>query len=86
MSAAEIWSSSTDLTEDFLPVRDSRSAETPSLITKRSVLPARNAARMSSLRKHRRDVSITDVLTIRNAILCPGRDRQTRSALSAEAI
>ncbi len=42
-----IWSSNTDLTEDSLPVRDFRSAETPSLIMKRSVWHVRNVERMS---------------------------------------
>ena len=72
--------------DDFLHAQVSQSVEIQSHISRRLVFHARNVARSLFLRKPRKDVNITDVKIIRNAILCPGRSHPQRNAQNVEAI
>ena len=71
---------------DSLPARDSRSAEIPNPIWKRSVWHARNAARTLCFERPKRAESIMDVKIIRTVISCPGRNLPKKNVRNAEAL
>ena len=58
----------------------------PSLIWRRSALPARNAARILLSARPKRAESIMAVRTIRTAISCPGRNPPVKCVRNAVAI
>ena len=85
-NADAIWSLNTVLTASSWHARDSRSAEIPSRILRKSVYLVRPAVKMWSSARRKKDGSIMDVKTTRNVISCPGRDRQQKSARNVAGI